>query len=265
LTVLVVAGVAMVPTNDLVHAVTYTTNFDVERHWFVSHIWSLSVEEQFYLLWPVIFAVFGRVWAFRCAAVACVVAPVSRLLIVRMLPVELDALVWQATPAVADSIATGCLVAYARDDGARSSVGLAGQWLERLLRVTRSTPLTYLLFPAAFFTYLLEDRPTVWTLVGVSFSNVGFALCVDRAVTTQTDPVGKVLTNRWLEWLGVLSYSLYLWQQLFLRQARVQARWPLGLAVSFPVSAALAVCVGYLSYRFIERPILRRRPRWADR
>lgn len=258
-------GVVSIPTNDLVHAATYTTNFDVERSWFVSHIWSLSVEEQFYLVWPVLFATLGKVWAFRAAVAACVLSPLSRYAIVKVLPVELDALVWQATPAVADSIATGCILAYLRSDTALPGTGALGRALARFVRQTRSTPLTYVLFPAAFLTYLIEDRPTVWTLLGVSFSNVGFALCIDRAVSTQGDPVGRLLVHPLLERVGVLSYSLYLWQQLFLRQADVDLHPIAERLGSFPISVVLAFATGALSYYGIERPLLRRRPRSAAR
>ncbi|MBK6512764.1 MAG: acyltransferase [Polyangiaceae bacterium] len=254
-----------IATNDLVHAATYTTNFDVERHWFVSHIWSLSVEEQFYLLWPVMFALGGRVWAFWTAVVACVVAPICRYLVVKALPVELDALVWQAAPAVADSIATGCLLAFARTADARAAAGPLAALIERALVKTRATPLTYLFFPTAFFSYLLEDRPTVWTLVGVSFSNVGFALVVDRAVSSQSDPLGRLLLHPWLERLGVLSYSLYLWQQVFLRQSYVSGPPAVAFVSSLPVSLACALAAGAASYYLVEKPILRRRPRSADR
>ena len=99
LVALALAGVAGIAWNDLVHAATYTTNFDVERHWFVSHIWSLSVEEQFYLFWPVLFGALGRRRALWAAVIACLVAPICRWFILAKLPEHLDSLVWQATPA----------------------------------------------------------------------------------------------------------------------------------------------------------------------
>ncbi len=257
-------GAATLPLDDVVHALTYTTNFDVERSWLVSHIWSLSVEEQFYLFWPLAFGLLPRRAAFWVAFATCVISPFARLFVLRMLPTELDSLVWQAAPAVADSLATGCLVAFLRHDDARAELGAVGQLLSRLLAFTRGTALTYLLFPAAFFTYLLETRPTIWCLIAVSFSNVAFALVIDRTISTQSDVIGRGLLHPWLERIGVLSYSIYLWQQLFLRQSLVREPvW--SVLCSVPLSVALAMIAGALSYYLIERPILRRRPRWADR
>ncbi|NUP07612.1 MAG: acyltransferase [Polyangiaceae bacterium] len=254
-----------IPTNDLVHAATYTTNFDVERSWLVSHIWSLSVEEHYYLVWPIAFALLRPKYAFYAALGACLLSPIARYLVFAKLPGDLDALVWQATPCVADSIATGCLLAYARDRTARVEVGGPAVFLDRCLEITRGSSWTYLALLPAFFTYLLEDRPTIWTLAAVSFSNVAFAIVVDRAVTTQSDFVGRVLCRPWIERLGVLSYSLYLWQQLFIRQSVVDDPPVWAALCAFPVNIVVALACAHLSYEGIERVALRRRPRWSNR
>jgi peptidoglycan/LPS O-acetylase OafA/YrhL len=258
-------GAVELPLNDLVHAATYTTNFDVERSWLVSHIWSLSVEEHYYLLWPVAFALLRPRHAFYVALTACVVSPVSRYLVVTRLPEHLDSLVWQATPCVADSIATGSLLAFARDPSARVEAGPLAALFERVLGVTRRSAWTYLLMIAAFLTYRLETRPTLWTLVGVGFSNVAFALAVDRAVTTQADPFGRLLTTRVLERVGVLSYSLYLWQQIFLRQSAIDGPGAWATLCAFPLNVLIAFGLAHVSYELVERRVLRMRPRSADR
>src|ERR1043165_7467655 len=46
------AGAVSLEPNDNLHAFTYTVNYDQHRSWYIGHLWSLSVEEQFYLLWP---------------------------------------------------------------------------------------------------------------------------------------------------------------------------------------------------------------------
>src|SRR5688500_6337330 len=49
-----VAGWIALAPQDPLRALTYTTNYDEARSWYVGHTWSLSVEEQFYLLWPAV-------------------------------------------------------------------------------------------------------------------------------------------------------------------------------------------------------------------
>ena len=48
------AGILILLPGDLLHAVTYTMNYHMVRSWWLNHMWSLSVEEQFYLLWPTV-------------------------------------------------------------------------------------------------------------------------------------------------------------------------------------------------------------------
>jgi peptidoglycan/LPS O-acetylase OafA/YrhL len=64
---------------DIWHAFTYTVNFFPGRSWQVGHLWSLSVEEQFYLLWPFAFAVSGPRKANRVAWAVIALAIVAQI------------------------------------------------------------------------------------------------------------------------------------------------------------------------------------------
>jgi peptidoglycan/LPS O-acetylase OafA/YrhL len=59
-----------------------------------------------------------------------------------------------------------------------------------------------------------------------------------------------------LVWVGVASYSLYLWQQLFL--CRGHAAW----CTAFPQNLALAFATAAVSYYLVEQPLLRAREAW---
>jgi peptidoglycan/LPS O-acetylase OafA/YrhL len=70
------------------------------------------------------------------------------------------------------------------------------------------------------------------------------------ASLTAKSAVASVLNWRWLQLLGVVSYSLYLWQQLFTGAASPEIGW----CTQFPPLCILAAA---LSYQFVERPMMR--------
>jgi peptidoglycan/LPS O-acetylase OafA/YrhL len=83
--------------------------------------------------------------------------------------------------------------------------------------------------------------------------NVGIALLVDHCVRYPHHLVGRFLNARPVVAVGLMSYSLYLWQQLFLRDGVPAFQQP------FPVNLALTFAAGFASYRLVERPSLRLR------
>ena len=90
--------------------------------------------------------------------------------------------------------------------------------------------------------------------------NIGAALCLDWAVTYSDGRIGRVLNAKPLVWIGLTSYSLYLWQQLFVNRLSNSA------IASFPANIAVALAAATASYWLVERPALRLRKRaeaWA--
>lgn len=227
---------------DIVHTMTYTANYHEERSWYIGHTWSLSVEEQFYLLWPAVLMLSGVRRGIVIAAAVVVLSPAIRLFEWNFLP-------WAAAgvgtrfETVADSIAIGCVLAGSR------------AWLHRSALYMRAlaSPAFIVVPCLAVAGGLLTDHPQASFAVGMSVSNLAAALCIDWAVTFDEGRIGRVLNAAPLMFVGWISYSLYLWQQLFLNRASD------ALITSFPLNLLLAVTAAIASYVIVERPSLRAR------
>jgi peptidoglycan/LPS O-acetylase OafA/YrhL len=242
-TLLWLAGIVQLRSIDLWCAVTYTMNYLLGRSWLVGHLWSLSVEEQFYLLWPVAFVLLKPRRAIWAAAGVILLGPVARSagwLLLRGTPYR-DL---EMFPMLADCLATGCLMA-------KMGSWLEGQgWYLRLFRPVYSIGLLALV--------LLVNRYmgyTVVSVLGASVINISLAILIHRSVYCSRDWVGQVLNWKPIAFVGVLSYSLYLWQQMFLN--RNSTAW----VNAFPQNLILAVAVALSSYFLLEKPLLRFRQR----
>lgn len=233
-------------STDFIHAITYTVNYQEPRPWFVAHLWSLSVEEQFYLLWPALLLLLGRRWGLRVAASLLVISPLFRALpelFFPSAPVQWYGMItFQCN---ADALAAGCLLAGIKDWLAAKPSYLAFQ---------RSP--AFILMPAAVIAAFVSQH-----LTRVPFShpvmNISIALCIDRCVRFESDSVGRFLNWKPLAFIGVLSYSIYVWQQPFLRYGYVSSS-PWGW---FPINLMCVAPCALASHYLVEKPFLNWRKR----
>ncbi|MBK9035848.1 MAG: acyltransferase [Myxococcales bacterium] len=239
-------GAVDLSRRDLIAAVTYTMNYHYDRSWQLGHIWSLSIEEQFYLVWPFLFVLAGRARVVSTATVIIVLALACRA--AAWFYFRSDDLVEEAYPCVMDSIAVGCLMA-----GIQGRLDTAG-WYQRFLR----SPL-FLAVPVVIAVTQYPAHPALQYTVGTTIENLAIAVFIDRAVRMHDDPFGRVLNWRPLVWVGTLSYSLYLWQEPFLDHNQRS------FANAYPLNLVLACLCAVTSYYLIEKPVLDWRGRVAAR
>ncbi|HVW08637.1 MAG TPA: acyltransferase [Bryobacteraceae bacterium] len=210
---LICAWLLGAPKADWPYVLTWTVNFDPHPAWMIGHLWSLSVEEQFYILWPLAIAFAGkRTWT--VIAVAAVFAfPLKAI----------NPALHYAFPVVCGPIALGCLLA--------------------LYPVRVKVP-AWMFVPVILVLDAYDVRFVV---------NILVALCVARVVSVPP----AALNWKPVIWLGKISYSLYLFQQLFLDSISGKPAIPL----PFPLNIAGAAALATASYYFIEQPM--RRPRYS--
>jgi peptidoglycan/LPS O-acetylase OafA/YrhL len=248
---LAVLGIAKdVRPQHLLYAIVYATNYVPDMHWAMVHLWSLAVEEQFYLIWPFVFLAVSRQRAVKILTMILIVVPFMRA----------GAHLGGVDPAielnhmfvtVADALATGCLLALIRDQ-----ISARG-YLRRL-------PLA--LFNGLLFAVLLlavhlqHISPLAYALAGNTVINVIVACFVARSIEPSADRQFKLLNSKAFIAIGLASYSIYLWQQPFLYpfdNASLLQRFPLNILT---VAAAAS-----LSFFLVERPLRAFAPKLAVR
>jgi len=230
---------------DVFHAASYTMNYHHERAWALNHTWSLAVEEQFYLLWPMLLFVLGVRRALTCALIFVLVAPLIRVGMWYGLDASPSAMT-REFQAVGDALATGCLLAVIHHRGWSIPGWFRTAW--------------FILVPLSLFAFpvlLYKIDSGLFYIFGQSYVNIAAALVIWRCISVNQGPAYHCLNNRLVTWLGALSYSLYLWQEPFLNS------WSTAWFASWPINLILALVCAIASYYLIEQPILKFKNRFS--
>jgi peptidoglycan/LPS O-acetylase OafA/YrhL len=230
------------------------------------HFWSLCVEEQFYLVWPlVVFLVRDRVRLRNLCVAAVFVVPLLRWAAVSVVPPQFLAydLLYRATPFRVDALLLGGAVALMlRGPEAARLRRLA---VPLLIASTLALALAWLVAVRVLHQSSAADTTVPW------ISTLGFSLIdlIAAAVLLLTLQPGnlffRAFSFRPLRWLGQMSYGFYVfhylpivfYDHLFDRVTR--HAWILEAVFAFVVT----VCLSYVSFRFFEAPFLRLKDRFT--
>jgi peptidoglycan/LPS O-acetylase OafA/YrhL len=242
---------------DILSALFFFHNYAPATMWSLEHFWSLSTEEQFYFLWPVILlyclrkpGIAGRLAASRIALAVIVISPVVRVVSFRFdIPYLRNGYGFHMR---ADALMYGCVFA-----------------------LLQGTPLFERVY--AFATKIWWIPPAVIFLsdcIGARFTNYwqlpfGYTICGAAiaffllwCTRNPTSIVGRILNARPIVHIGVLSYSIYLWQVLFLHPYNGPVfGQSLKLLTIFPFSWLAIFAVAELSFYLVEQPSLHLRNR----
>jgi len=220
----------------------------------LGHLWTLSMEEQFYFTWPLLMA---RVRPARLLAIGIaltLLCNVWRFVAIDRAWFDYSHGTYYLRPYFRyDSILVGCCLALAISEKFDASENFArvARW------ITQPVPIVAVWIAAMCWLEFGEDysRPLFITIQTYLAVLILFQLlfCDSRVYLT-------IMSHDSIRYLGRISYSLYLWQQVFL--VTKTPSW--GLLREFPFNLTAALVLAAASYRFIESPFLRLKDRRSE-
>ncbi len=211
--------------------------------WGIAQVWSLGIEEQFYLVWPLLLVVLLRRRPAWVGAVTLAIAVLSFAegAIIWLVTQNRDDVYYPTTAGLVGLMA-GAYLAWTLHRGARF-----GRWI---------TPAA--LVALAFFAWMLFFSAVTdgWVYLWGKAALAIAAGVLILACLEPRRPLTRVFSATPLRYLGRISYSLYLWHYLVISAVlALAAGWsvPVKLALAYSVTLALSG----LSHHFIEQPFVR--------
>ncbi len=231
--------------------------FDTTSPELFRNLWSLAVEEQFYVVWPLAVLALallpGRVW--RLAAVGLLAAASVTAMAVLYVPGGDATRVYYGTDTHSFGLTMGALVALAAHEWVPQRSG----WSRTAPRFAPAVAAIGLAGIAAAMVFLSEDAPFGYR-GGLALVSVLAALTIAAAIVPYS-PVGRMLDAAPLRWVGERSYGLYLWHwPVFILVLSALPTWPRSGASGWAlggIALAITVAAAWFSHRFVEQPVRR--------
>lgn len=230
--------------------VGYFTNwlrvYEGNETWIFFHLWSLSVEEQFYLVWPALLVVLlalriGPRWIFRIVVIGITVSALLK-------PVLFFGgsgvnRIYYGSDTRADSILIGCAVSLAFACGYFKAIST---------RVTAAIARAAAIMFIALIA-LADDGFRPLYFGGLTTASLCVAAIILHLALIRSSSAFRFLEHPTVLWVGKRSYGLYLWHWPMFEIAR---SWAPSVLV-IPIALLSTFFVAAVSYRFIESPFLK--------
>ena len=226
----------------------------------VRHLWSLAIEEQFYLLWPLI--CLGALWLakhWRAGAATMIrVLILSTFASILALALTFD----RSDPSLA------YFATYTRAH--ELLIGAAGavlierfDWVRHAVRRMAPSLALVGLTTVLGFGLLMPDTSSAYYFGGSAVFALGaLALILGISVHGRTNPVARVLSFRPLTWIGAISYGLYLWHWPVFTWLTTESTGLTGTSLA-GARVLITLLIATASFVLVETPIRRGRiGRW---
>lgn len=230
-----------------------------------AHYWSLSVEEQFYIIWPLIVSLLLVILrktprlVGKLALAGAVISAGAMAIIVN--PGHDATRVYYGTDTHAFGLLIGAALASITISSSMEKRGDTWGYREGLLQHGRI--LSLLAIPALavqiFYFFWLGDQDTFTYRGGLISSSLIVAIII-ASVVRNTGPVAAIFRNKVLRHLGFISFSLYLWHvpaNLFVVSLFQDYEWGRKKWITGLIAIVISLVAAELSFRFIETPIRR--------
>lgn len=234
-----------VPWKDIITSILYLQNYiSFEKETYVRHTWSLAVEEQFYILWPLAFYALRKnyrnmVWTLVVVTIVSWAVRASY----QLASLRSDSYIYHAFETRMDQLAVGCFLALVLHQGL----------FKKVLFIITSNPVSPLVIASMLgLSSLFHGNHDYRYPVAYSIEPLLTATLIVSLIVHAGHPLWRFTNSGLARYLGKISYSLYLYQQLTLSTARrLTENYSLGIQVVFAV--AVTICFAMFSYHFVER------------
>ena len=224
---------------------------------YLSHLWSLSVEEQFYLFWPIVIVFVSKKYLKHTLIASILLGVVSTFYIFKIAHGFNSILMTSCL----DAFGMGALLAYARRDAARLMK------FERVLRYIVPFALgVYIFWRVAPFVGHIEHA----NFLARTVTSILAVAVINAVIKNENPSIARILDNKALNYIGVISYGIYLYHYPIgvIYDLKVQPWLQANASMldsfifMYIMKTGVTLIVSHLSYKYFEKPVVQLKKRF---